>query len=163
MNAVSFLPRLGLARTLVARYAECKDEGLVSEAKSLYQEVIFLHPTGHDAYIELGEILARVSTLDAVELYALFPFTGVLSFDDGYLHGEIVRHLMKASKFEDPRLKTSLIAMGKISGLTSIESYIKVLDEKFRYSKILKEIYAAVNGKDVDDPALQAFFKFKCW
>ena len=25
------------------------------------------------------------------------------------------------------------------------------------------QIYAAINGKSVDDPSLQAFFKFKCW
>ncbi len=46
----------------------------------------------------------------AVDLYASFPFSANPSFDDGYLHGEIVRHLMKAQKYDDLRLKSSLIA-----------------------------------------------------
>jgi hypothetical protein len=48
-------------------------------------------------------------------------------------------------------------------GLPAIEGHVKTLDEKFKYSKMLREIYAAINGKNVDDPSLQAFFKFKCW
>jgi hypothetical protein len=49
----------------------------------------------------------------AVDLYASFPFGDTLSFDDGYLHGEVVRHLMKRGLFDDPRLKTALIAFVK--------------------------------------------------
>lgn len=124
-----------------------------------------MQPAAHDAYIELGELLVKQgSIMEAVNLYGKFPFAeNSVSFDDGFLHGEIVRHLVKAGIFDDQRLKTSLIAMGKISGLPSIESYVKVIDEKFKYSKMLKEVYAAINGKAVDDPSLQAFFKFKCW
>jgi hypothetical protein len=49
--------------------------------------------------------------MEAVDLYGKFPFVETsVSFDDGFLHGEIVRHLVKAGIFDDQRLKTSLIA-----------------------------------------------------
>ena len=100
----------------------------------------------------------QTDVLTAVGLYAKFPFTEALSFDDGYLHGEIVRHLMKKAQYDDLRLKGSLIAfviahcmlaceirwcavrMGRIMGLPAVEGYVKVLDEKFKYSKMLKEV-----------------------
>ena len=43
-----------------------------------------------------------------------------------------------------------------------LEKYIKILDEKFK-NDLLKSVYAGVNGRSVDDPELQPFFKVKCW
>ena len=43
-----------------------------------------------------------------------------------------------------------------------LDKYVKILDEKFK-TQTLKEVYAGVNGRSVDDPELQAFFKVKCW
>jgi len=43
-----------------------------------------------------------------------------------------------------------------------LDRYVKILEEKFK-NKLLQRVYAGVNGKDVDDPDMQAFFKFKCW
>ena len=37
-----------------------------------------------------------------------------------------------------------------------------ILDSKFK-TDMLKNIYAGVHKKDVKDPDLVAFFKFKCW
>ena len=92
----------------------------------------------------------------AVELYVSFPFPETLGFDDGYLHGEVVRHLMKLAKYDDARLPASIIAyvphcrlhafddehtsMGRIMGLPAVESYVKVLDQQFKYSKMLKQV-----------------------
>ncbi len=76
-----------------------------------------------------------------------------------------MRLLMKASQFEHPQLKPSLIScaaslwsvlfpwlnsdlpysMGKIMGLPSVESYVKVLDSKNKYSKLLKEVPRALS------------------
>ena len=92
-----------------------------------------------------------------------YPFPETLTFDDAYIHGEIVRILMKQQKYDDPRLGPSLIALGRVMGLTVIEKYVDTLDKTFKYSKLLREVYAGVNGKDVEDPDLQQFFKFKCW
>lgn len=44
----------------------------------------------------------------------------------------------------------------------SLEKYVQKLDELFK-TEILKNVYAGVNGKEADDPDMQAFFKFKCW
>lgn len=44
----------------------------------------------------------------------------------------------------------------------SLEKYVKILEEKFK-NDLLKKVYAGVNGKSVDDPDMQNFFKFKCW
>ena len=44
----------------------------------------------------------------------------------------------------------------------SLEKYVKILDDKFK-TATLKAVYAGVNGKTVDDPDMQAFFKMKCW
>ena len=66
---------LGLARLLVTRFAALKDETTLAEAQvcrrvyisdgliwlqTLYREVIAMAPGQHDAYIELGDILAKV-------------------------------------------------------------------------------------------------------
>ena len=43
-----------------------------------------------------------------------------------------------------------------------LEKYIKKLDDKFK-ADLCKQVYAGVNGRSVDDPELQPFFKMKCW
>lgn len=44
----------------------------------------------------------------------------------------------------------------------ALEKYVKILEEKFK-NETLKQVYAGINGREVDDPEMQAFFKFKCW
>jgi len=39
---------------------------------------------------------------------------------------------------------------------------VKILEEKFK-NDTLKKVYAGINGRDIDDPEMVAFFKFKCW
>lgn len=120
-------------------------------------------PEVHDAYIELADSLIKNEPMKAVDIYSKYPFKDELNFDDAYIHGEIVRLIMKQEKYDDPRLGPSMIALGKIMGLTVIEKYVEALDKTFKYSKLLCQIYAGVHGKDVEDPDLQQFFKFKCW
>ena len=39
---------------------------------------------------------------------------------------------------------------------------MEILDSKFK-TELLRNVYAGVNNKSVDDPDMQAFFKFKMW
>ena len=158
VNKKSYHPRLGLARTLAKNSDKKKQE----ESHGYYREVIAMAPQVHDAYIELGEMLAKSDPVAAVDVYARFPFNDPPTFDDAFLHGEIVRLLMKSESYDNPRLCTSLIAMGKALGIGVLEKQVSILEGKFQ-SKLLKQVYAGVHGKSLDDPELQAFFKFKCW
>ena len=69
---------------------------------------------------------------------------------------------MKNEDYDNPRLSRSLIAMGKALGIGVIDKQVAILEGKFK-SAVLKTVYAGIHGKPVDDPELQAFFKFKCW
>ena len=53
----------------------------------------------------------------AVDIYCKFPVSDNPTFDDAYIFGEIVRMLMKAEKFDDPRLGPNMIALGKVMGI----------------------------------------------
>lgn len=157
-NKPSYLSRLGLARTL----AKTQDPKKQQESHKLYKDVMKMSPDFHDAYIELGEILAKTNPEGAVEVYARFPFDEPPTFDDAYLHGEIIRLLMKSGSYDNPRLSASMIAMGKALGIGVLDKQVTILEGKFKYH-ILKIVYAGVHGKAVDDTELAAFFKFKCW
>lgn len=158
MNKSSYQPRLGLARTL----AKTSDTKKLEEAHTFYKEVMRMSPDIHDAYIELGEMLAKTDPEGAVEVYAKFPFSNPPTFDDAFLHGEITRLLMKSESYDNPRLASSMIATGKALGIGALEKEVTILEGKFK-SNLLKSIYAGVHDKPIDDPELQAFFKFKCW
>lgn len=162
VNKKAHHSRLGLARTLLKQTGGKLKEA-PEEAIALYREVMSMAPGVHDAYIELGELLAkRGDTLAAVEVYSKFPFAEEPSFDDGYLYGEIVHHLMAAKCYNDPLLERSLVALGRVLGITALEKQFAVLESKFQ-SSLLKKVTAGIHGKEVDDPSLQAYFKFKCW
>ena len=62
-------------------------------------------------------MLVKNDPLSAVDVYTKFPVSEKPSFDDAYIFGEIVRILMKAEKFDDPRLAPNMITYGKILGL----------------------------------------------
>eukprot|EP00058_Branchiostoma_floridae_P021150 XP_002606640.1 hypothetical protein BRAFLDRAFT_120093 [Branchiostoma floridae] len=156
LNRASYRPRLGLARALA------RTDDTIDDAKKWYNEVMTMAPEIHDAYIELADMLIKAEPLAAVDVYCRFPFPEELTFDDAYIHGEVVRILMKHEKFDDPRLADSMIAFGRVMGITTLDKYVSILDDKFK-TDMLKKIYAGVHGKAVDDPDLQAFFKFKCW
>ncbi len=158
INKKAYHPRLGLARTL----AKTQDAEKQAESHSLYREVMSMAPEFHDAYIELGGVLAKSDPMGAVDVYSRFPFSNPPTFDDAFLHGEIVQILLTGEKYDDPRLCTSMVAMGKALGIGILEKQVTILEGKFK-SKLLKEVYSGVHGKPVDDPDLQAFFKFKCW
>ena len=155
INERSHHPRLGLARVLVKQKSP-------EEAIALYREVITMAPHVHDAYIELGEMLATNDPQAAVDVYCKFPFSTELTFDDAYLYGEIVQLLMKKESYDDPRLLQYMVAMGKVLGLNALEKHVTKLESKFQ-TKLLRSVYAGVNNRDVNDIELQAFFKFKCW
>ena len=157
-NKPSYQARLGLARVLTRKGGDN-----ITESHKLYEEVIDMAPEFHDAYIELADSLVKCDPLKAVDIYSKYPFKEPLTFDDAYIYGEIVRLLMKQEKYDDTRLGPSLISLGKVLGLSVIEKYVEALDKTFKYSKLLMEVYAGVHGKNVDDPDLKQFFKFKCW
>ena len=71
----------------------------------------------HDAYIELAEMLVKTDPLGAVDVYCKFPVPEKPSFDDAYIFGDIVRLLIKAEKYDDPRLCPNMITYGRILGL----------------------------------------------
>ncbi|GFO50507.1 hypothetical protein PoB_007701200 [Plakobranchus ocellatus] len=154
-NVKSYPPRLGLARVL--RAADQPDE-----AKKFYAEVIDMAPEIHDAYIESAEMLAKSSPLEAADVYSKFPVSENPNFDDAFIFGEIVRILMKAEKFDDERLAKNMIAYGKVLGAVVLERYTKILEQKNK-NELLRKVYAGLNNKSVDDPDMQAFFKFKFW
>ncbi|CAD5116363.1 DgyrCDS5262 [Dimorphilus gyrociliatus] len=156
VNPKSYLPRLGLARAL------SRKSDKIEESKKYYHETIKMAPDIHDAYIESGEMLVKTDPMGAVEIYNKFPVGDNPSFDDAFIFGEIVRILMKEEKYDDERLEKNLIRMGKVLGLGALENYVKKLEDKLK-NQLLMNVYAGVNGKSVDDPDLQTFFKFKCW
>ena len=156
VNIPLYQTRLGLARVLAHKANPPK------ECISLYREVIKMSPDVHDAYIELGDLLKKSNPMEAVDVYSSFPFSDPPSFDDAYLHGEIVQLLMGSESYDDHRLSRSMIAMGRALGLAILDKNVSVLEAKFK-TNLLKQVYAGVHGKNVEDPDLQAFFKFKCW
>lgn len=167
--------RLGLARVLNRRINDGVGKGLKVGSLSveaetasdqmvqLYTAVISAKPELHDAIIELGEHQAKTDPMGAVETYSKFPFKDPPTFDDGYIHGEIVRFLMKEKVYADERLERHLIGFARVNGVNQIDKEIKILDEQFKYSKMLMRVYAAAQGKAVDDPDLTDFFKLKMW
>ncbi|XP_039248951.2 uncharacterized protein LOC120326691 [Styela clava] len=157
INRVTHHARLGLARALT------RTEDTIKDAKDKYEEVIKMAPEVHDAYIELAEILMKTDPLSAVDVYCRFPKSGEEgSFDDAYLSGEIVHILMKHEKFDDDRLCEHMVAWGRVMGIGVLDKYMEVLNNKFK-TKLLKSVYAGVHRKSIDDPDLEAFFRFKCW
>ena len=157
-NRASFQARLGLARTLTRTQKDSR----WAEITELYYTVISIAPHVHDAYIELGDMLAKTDPQQAIEVYSKYPFGKELSFDDAYLHGEIIRLIMKTESYDDPNLEKSLIAYGTVMGFSALEKHVSVLENKFKYG-LLKNVYAGVNKKDINDEELQQFFKFKLW
>lgn len=158
INAKTYHPFLGLARVLSRQ----NSPDTLQETKSMYSQAIELCPGLHDAYIELADLLIDNSPLEAVDIYVKYPFPNTPTFDDAYLYGEIVRILLKEGQYDDVRLVPNMIHLGKIMGIGMLEKYVKILEDKFK-TKALMQVYAGVHGKDVDDPGLVNFFRFKCW
>jgi len=157
-NSISYQARLGLARVL----SRVEDAHNWFEIKELYQEVMKLAPDLHDAYIELGEMLAQKEPKQAIEIYNLYPFEKEGNFDDAYLHEEIIRLIIKTGDFENPCLQSSMIGYGKIMGFSALDKTVSILEDKSKFDVLMK-VYAQVNGKDIQDEDLQTFFKFKYW
>ncbi|CAG6016504.1 unnamed protein product [Menidia menidia] len=158
LNRPSHAPRLGLARAL-SRSADKHPR-----AQQLYREVISMAPGIHDAYIELVQLLEPSEPEAAVDVYCRFPLKPAAeqSFDDAFITGEIVRMLMSQEQYDHPQLGPSLVAHGKVMGLSCIEKYIDILDGKSK-TKLVKSVYARIHDRHEDDPELQDFFRFKCW
>ena len=62
-------------------------------------------------------MLVKSDPFSAVDIYCKFPVSENLTFDDAYIFGEIVRLLMKLEKYDDPRLATNMISLGKVMGI----------------------------------------------
>ena len=68
-NKPSHQARLGLARVLMRKGGDS-----ISEAHTLYEEVISMAPAVHDAYIELADSLIKSDPMKAVDIYSKYPF-----------------------------------------------------------------------------------------
>ena len=158
VNSKTYHPFLGLARVLSRQ----NNPNTLQEAKGLYSQAIDICPGLHDAYIELADLLIENSPLEAVDVYLKYPFPDTPTFDDAYLYGEIVRILLKEGQYDDVRLVPNMVHLGKIMGISMLEKYVKILEDKFK-TKALMQVYAGVHEKEVDDPGLVQFFRFKCW
>ncbi|KAK5882745.1 hypothetical protein CesoFtcFv8_021298 [Champsocephalus esox] len=158
MNRSSHVSRLGLARALT------RSSDTQERARQLYQEVIAMAPGVHDAYIELVQLLEESDPQAAVEVYCRFPLKPVAeqSFEDAFITGEIVRLLMALELYDHLLLGPSLVAYGKVMGLSCLEKYIDILDDKCM-TKLLMSVYAKINDRPEDDQEMLDFFKFKCW
>ena len=154
LNEKSVTPRLGLARVLGITKKN------TDEQKSLYNEVIVMESTLHDAYIELGELCR--GTLEAVDVYDKFPFSDELTFDDAYIYGEMVQILMKLEQYDDPRLEKALSGYGNVMGWNCLDTYVKKLEDAFK-TKVLRSVYCTVNKKNPEDSDVQNFFRVKIW
>lgn len=166
LNGSASEAKLGLARVLRQRLGDGRtspDVEASGEMIALYEAAIASNPNDHDPVIELGEFLVTQDPMKAVALYDGFPCVDPPTFDDGYIHGEVVRILLKEKEFGDARLERHMVGSGKVNGVNSLNKEIHILDEQFKYSKMLMRIYAAINQTSVEDPELQDFFKIKCW
>ena len=166
LNGSASEAKLGLARVLRQRLGDGRtspDVEASGEMIALYEAAIASNPNDHDPVIELGEFLVTQDPMKAVALYDDFPCVDPPTFDDGYIHGEVVRILLKEKEFGDARLERHMVGSGKVNGVNSLNKEIHILDEQFKYSKMLMRIYAAINQTSVEDPELQDFFKIKCW
>ncbi len=77
-----------------------------------------------------------------------------------YVKHQLVHSLKAVSRsvVVDTECKLSLCLF--VAG--SLEKFVSKLEEVYK-NELLKTVYAGVNRKEVDDPDLQPFFKFKCW
>ncbi|XP_055083162.1 uncharacterized protein LOC129456835 [Periophthalmus magnuspinnatus] len=157
VNPKSYIPRIGLAGAL-------SRSKKYEQAKTLYQEVISMSPEVHDAYIELVQLLEPTDPEAALEVYCRYPLKPVAeqTLYDAFITGETVRILMKLELYDHPMLGSSLVAYGKVMGLSCIEKYIDILDGK-SMTKLLRSVYAKIHDRPENDPELQDFFRFKCW
>ena len=62
-------------------------------------------------------MLVKSDPLSAVDIYCKFPVSENPTFDDAYIFGEIVRLLMKSEKYDDPRLPSNMISLGRVMGI----------------------------------------------
>ena len=72
--------------------------------------------------------MVKKDPLGAVDIYSRFPVASEPNFDDAYIFGEIVRLLMKNEKYDDPRLETNMISLGRVMGLCKFS--LKSFDER---------------------------------
>eukprot|EP00795_Rhopilema_esculentum_P002969 gene2969-1223_t len=158
VNVASYHPRLGLARVL----SRMDKDFHWGEIKKLYTDVIEMAPNVHDAYIELAEMLLETEPKQAISVYCKYPFPKELGFDDAFLHGEIIRLIVKTEDWDNPHLEKSMIQYGKVMGFSSLDKTVSVLENKFKF-ETLKKVYSKIIDKDINDEEVQTFFKIKCW
>jgi len=72
-------------------------------------------------------MLSQTNPMAAVEIYSKFPKSENPTFDDAFIFGEIVLLLMKCEKYDDPRLESNLIGMGRVMGLGMCQRFFPLL------------------------------------
>eukprot|EP00854_Cymbomonas_tetramitiformis_P005283 gene5283-6419_t len=171
--------RLDLARVLCefpgglksGRVPSSLEDAIRDEVKCLYRELRELEPRNVDASIGLGEVLAGNDELvEAIREMAAYPdAVGLPSFDDSFVHIEIIRLIMKlggkdrnSPYFSSAQLKKSLVIAGKVMGFDGISKYVNTLDQFGRWD-LLMEVYSAINDRPQNDKSMLDFFKAMGW
>ncbi|KAK3272451.1 hypothetical protein CYMTET_19250 [Cymbomonas tetramitiformis] len=163
--------RLDLARVLCEFPGGLKSDAIRDEVKCLYRELRELEPRNVDASIGLGEVLAGNDELvEAIREMAAYPdAVGLPSFDDSFVHIEIIRLIMKlggkdrnSPYFSSAQLKKSLVIAGKVMGFDGISKYVNTLDQFGRWD-LLMEVYSAINDRPQNDKSMLDFFKAMGW
>jgi len=149
-------------------------EELNPRIEELYRMCIECAPTKIDSYIDLATMqLESGHILQSIDTFTSFPFPSVDLLVPGvtlrrpgeaeiFVHTEINRLMFKEKMLSDIRFARSLIWEGRGNGIQSISKYIDALDGA-NLGKICMQIYAGINGREVSDPEMQAYFKNRYW
>ena len=148
-------------RLLLESSDNLSKQDLLINTEKYYRQAINISKKQHDLYIELASVLEQSSLESALNVYTMFPFDSECSQDDLYIHGELVRLFVKLKKYSSA-LEKSLIELGRFNGVKSIEGYLTKIDND-NQTALLKNVYAGINRKSIDDPELKAFFNSRGW
>lgn len=171
-NMSMYYARFGLAQVhrrkfenAVAAQATKELDKIRETILKWFREAIKIRADAHDAYIELAEVLVENKDIDgAIAILDSFPTNNEApSDDDSFLHAEVVRLMMKHKMYDDSRLQKHMIGYGKNAGWSALESEVNILNDLYKYSKLLRAVYAGVQHKAEDDPYLQSYFKAMNW
>ncbi|KAK3247452.1 hypothetical protein CYMTET_43051, partial [Cymbomonas tetramitiformis] len=135
-----------------------------------------LEPTNVDSTVGLGQLLMEKDPAAAIEELSKFPDpAGKPTFDDSFVHVELVRAIIKLATdtkdkamFECEQMEKSLTISGKVMGWDGIDKWVEILDNRGKWDmlrRIYKEVAQYQLGPDqiLDETMVEGFFKAKGW